>query len=597
MALSFNWVGAVADPGGSPSSLTVEVASGKAISAGDLLMVWINDDGASELAVAPPSGWTAMPGQPPGNTPAGNWTYGFYKIAAAADVGATGYTFDASPSFSTPTAALVDIGGASGTQFDFTQAQSTSGSSITFSSETSTAADLIVIFAGGYYNNTFAFPSGWTAQVNFASGSGDWALASIQQAAAGSTGTIDVSSSGNAFVSAYMLGILPAAQSAIALSAGITSRGALGAAAGAEAGGAMLTGAPVFGAAGVAAAGAVAATNAGAAGAEAMAVAPGLNGAAALSGASAGLAGGAIAQSADIAAGDWLDAIAAIAGDLSLDAGAGPVPWPIQLDEAPEFAANVAPSQLAPHLADTQALAASGAPSRFSPEVAGAQKFTAGVAPSAWMIGLRATANLSASATLIAAVIELTAELALAQNLGGRVEAQACALIDLIAALSANAGAPALAEVVVRESAAGGVEASLRAEAAHGPWPSARALGAASARVALFPAMTAAEILLVGWFAALALEAVLDAELAAEAVALLEESGAISAVAAQAIRATVALTLAAPLSPTLALAAPVASAIVAAAPASAFIVLESPASEALMLESPLAGALIIAGNV
>jgi hypothetical protein len=540
MSLKVNWTGPLADPGASSSTITVNVPSGQSIAVGDLLLVYINDGGSSKLTISTPTGWSAMPGIPPSSTPNGIWTYGFYKFATSSDVGVTSYTFTASPNFSYAASALVDISGAASNPFDFNQLQSTAGDSVTFSSVTTTAADLLLIFAGGYYNYTTNFPSGWTVLENYASSDTDWGAASLQQSKAGATGSVTVSSSNalQQYFTAYMVGILPA-PTAIQLAASVTDSHIAVAA----------TGVPTL-------------------------------------------------------ASSITEQTTALSSVLTK--------WAPVHNTSASLSAGMQ-SMLTEKLLAYSALTGAG-----TSQVAGqggleAQAYAQVV--SAALAQISQSVSASAGAALVEQVIALAGALAASFGMAAEVEAESAALASLLASLTQQIETLSIATVSLYATSGGTTQALLSsALTAQTTMPGAAqsqlnstlttqtavpasSVAQATVRLAVAPSMNGVETTLLGLFAALALNAVIDMELGVSLIALLEESGAIFAAAAEAIRVSVAIILAAPLARAVVIAAPLWRALVLSAPLLSAITTAAPLARTLVLSAPLSPALVVAGGL
>src|SRR5262245_36316012 len=76
------------------NAASITIAKPAAVSAGDLLVAFITNNGGSYVSVTPPSGWTPIPATSYVSGPTDASTHGYYKVAASTD---TSFTFAAGP--------------------------------------------------------------------------------------------------------------------------------------------------------------------------------------------------------------------------------------------------------------------------------------------------------------------------------------------------------------------------------------------------------------------------------------------------------------------------------------------------------------------
>ena len=177
-----------AETGNGATSVTMQVPSGTAV--GDLLFADVDADGTA--AVTPPAGWTQLVAA------AGFTTYSVfhYRVATAADVAGASYVWTLGSSRKAVGRMLSYVGANSTTIGTAATNGANSGTTITFNSVTTTAANSLVVLGAVTRNGSGAEsltpPASTNTRVNLAtSGTGSQVrgyTGDFIQAAAGATG-------------------------------------------------------------------------------------------------------------------------------------------------------------------------------------------------------------------------------------------------------------------------------------------------------------------------------------------------------------------------------------------------------------------------
>ena len=195
---------------GSGSTTTVlTVPSGVAV--GDLMIAAVNASGTS--AITPPAGWTQLVAG------AGSTYYGtlHYRVATAADAAGASYTWTLG-STRKATGALTSYVGVDTTAIGTPAANANTGTTATFNSVTTAAANSMVVLNGSTFNGTQAVsltpPGTATTRNNFATSSAGSQMRSYNgdfiQAAAGATGTRTATIAPSSAWGTVMLALKPA---------------------------------------------------------------------------------------------------------------------------------------------------------------------------------------------------------------------------------------------------------------------------------------------------------------------------------------------------------------------------------------------------
>jgi hypothetical protein len=174
--------------GSGSTTIVMTVPSG--VAAGDLLISAVNASGTA--AITAPGGWTQLVAG------SGGTYYGtlHYRVATAADVSGASYTWTLG-STRKATGAMTSYVGVDTTAIGTPAANAGSGTTATFNSVTTAAANSMVVLNGSAFNGTQAVsltpPGSATTRNNFATSSAGSQMRSYNgdfiQASAGATGT------------------------------------------------------------------------------------------------------------------------------------------------------------------------------------------------------------------------------------------------------------------------------------------------------------------------------------------------------------------------------------------------------------------------